>query len=413
MSRESLYKRVAAETMRRLDVLGGMSDESGRLTRWFLSPAMQRVNATVTEWMRGAGMDVTEDAWGNLVGRRAGNGTRTLLLGSHLDTVRGAGKYDGPLGVMLGLGVVEVLNECGVVLPFHLDVVGFSDEEGLRFQATYLGSRALVGRISEADGDLCDADGVRLRDLIPQEFCMPRPRYSKGELVAFLEAHIEQGPVLESLDEPLGVVEAIAGQTRARLFFEGRADHAGTCPMNLRKDALAAASAFVLAVEAKGRETEGLVATVGQLRVEPGASNVVPAFVELTLDVRHARDAVRKEALGTLLNEAEEIATARGVSVRWEMVQENDATPCDAALVSLCTEVVRRRHPNAPLLTSGAGHDSVILACETPAAMLFVRCRGGISHHPEESVREDDVAEALQAMVEIVERIGGRDEGGR
>lgn len=390
----------AALIMGRLEALAALSDEPGRLTRWFASPAMASANRLVGSWMHEAGLDLEIDGWGNLIGS-TGEARQVVLLGSHLDTVRNAGKYDGPLGVLLGITAVKLLGEFDLLreLPWRLEVAGFSDEEGLRFQATYLGSRALLGRITEADLALRDADGIPLGSLVTPPDALPEARYAAGELAAYLEVHIEQGPVLEAGDHAIGIVTGIAGQTRARAAFLGRADHAGTCPMNLRRDALPAAAELVLAAEALARETPGLVATVGQVYLEPGASNVVPSEARLSLDIRHLDDANRSVAVRRLEARFREIAAQRGLACEWQLVQEGAAVRCDSVLADLLARSAEHCGIEAPRLPSGAGHDAAVMAQVAPAAMLFVRSPGGISHHPDEAVLEPDVAAALEVLV--------------
>jgi allantoate deiminase len=401
----------AALIMKRLEELGAVSDEPDQLTRYFRSHAMARANEMVEEWMKEAGMTVHHDGWGNMIGRLpiGLDHPKVVLLGSHLDTVRNAGKYDGPLGVLLGVAAVRLVREAGQPVPFHLDVAAFSDEEGLRFQLTYLGSRALSGQIEPADLDVTDADGVRLGDLIEPPNTLPDSAYEPGELRAYLEAHIEQGPVLEAAGHPIGIVTGIAGQTRARVKFIGRADHAGTCPMNLRKDALPAAAEMILATEQLARGTTGLVATVGQVNVLPGASNVVPGSVELTLDVRHLQDARRLRALSLLEAGAAEIAEHRGVSYEWTLVQSNSAVPCDPTLREVLYDASRELGIPAMQLPSGAGHDAAMIAHIAPVAMLFVRSPGGISHHPDEAVLEWDVADALHTLVTAIYKLAAEE----
>ncbi len=377
--------------MRRCDELGRVSDEPGRLTRTFHSPAMIRANALVGSWMRAAGLEVREDAAFNLIGRwpcadrpRA----RTLLLGSHLDTVRDAGKYDGPLGVLAALATVTALREGGVRLPFAVEVIGFSDEEGVRYQSTYLGSRALAGTLTKRDLAAIDEKGIE------------RARRQRRELLAYAEVHIEQGPVLEAHRLALGVVSGIAGQTRVRVEFTGRAGHAGTTPMNLRRDALCAAAELILAAE-----RVGVTATVGQIDARPGASNVIPGLVTLSLDVRHLENARRRAAVDTLRQQAERIAAKRKARLRWTTMQDAESMACDPRLTSLLHDAVRLHAPDAPLLPSGAGHDAAALSAVCPTAMMFVRCKGGVSHHPAESVRTADVAKALAALRDFVLRL--------
>jgi allantoate deiminase len=400
--------------MQRCDVLGACSEEPGKLTRPFASDAMRRAHEHVIGWMRESGMTARKDNVGNLRGRyesRSGGGA-TLILGSHLDSVRDAGRYDGPLGVLVAIAAVQALHERGERHPFAIEVVGFADEEGLRFGTTYLGSSALAGTFEAADLDRADARGVTMREAI-RDFGgdpdrLAEDRWNGGSLLGYCEVHIEQGPVLEARGLPVGVVSAIAGQSRRRVTFTGVAAQAGTTPMDRRKDALAAAAEFVLAVEAEARSTDGLVATVGQLEVSGGAANVVPAEAVLSLDVRHAQDAVRLEHLERLLQSARDIATRRGVSVESEPIAENQSVPCSPRLTTVlaraCLEV---RHP-AIGIPSGAGHDAVVMAGLTEVAMLFVRCRGGISHHPAESVTEADVAVAIDVQGRFLELLAAR-----
>jgi len=359
----------ARSVLQRCDELARCSEEAGRLTRRFGTPALAQARDLVAGWMREAGLHPRVDAVGNLLGAR-GDGPR-LLLGSHLDTVIDAGRYDGPLGVLCAIAVAERLRDR------PLEVAGFADEEGVRFGTAYLGSALLAGRFDPAWLDRTDADGVPLRSLVGDIAVPPR-----ADLIGYAEVHIEQGPVLEALDRPVGVVTAIAGQTRARVTFTGRAAHAGTTPMDLRSDALVAAAAWVLEVHALARATPGLVATVGELRVEPGAGNVVPGRVVASLDVRHAEDAVREHAVEQLL-----------AAVEGEVLQANGAVACDDSGFPA----------DLPRLASGAGHDAVMLSAVCPVSMLFVRSPGGISHHPDEAVREADVAVALDTLTAFVE----------
>jgi allantoate deiminase len=374
----------AQRVLERADELAACTEDPGRITRPLGSPALAAAMERVEAWMREAGLATRRDALGNLAGR-IGDGPGTLLLGSHLDSVADAGRYDGVLGVLVAL-------ECVQELPLALEVVAFADEEGLRFNGGYLGSRAYAGRLDAHDLELRDADGVSLRDAVGD----PGPPLVPDDLRAYFEVHIEQGPVLEEAGVPLGVVTAIAGQSRFELAFEGRAGHAGTTPMDLRHDALAAAAEFVLAAEAIARDEPGLVATVGRIGVPDGAVNVIPGRVQATLDVRHADDGVRERAIAALRMVGEALRRRRGVRVRWTPIAEHGATPL--TLAPALAQVL----PDAPLLPSGAGHDAVTLAGLTDAAMLFVRCAGGVSHHPDEAVTEADVAAAIAAAREFV-----------
>lgn len=369
----------AARVLERCARLGEISEESGRLTRRFGTDAMREANALVAAWMREAGLTVREDEVGNLIGR-LGEG-RPFVLGSHLDTVRDAGRYDGPLGVIVAIEVLERLRE---PLPFAIEVVGFADEEGVRFGTAYFGSAAMAGRFDPSWLARVDDDGVALAELVAQ-------RPAAGELpMGYAEVHIEQGPELERLGEPLGVVTAIAGQSHAEVTFLGAPGHAGTVPMGSRRDALAGAAEWVLAVEAAGP-----VATVGELRVHPGARNVIPGSAALTLDLRDPSDDVRRAAVAQLRVSAEQIAARRGLDLRWEDRADVPAVRMDERLTGLLGN-------DLPHLVSGAGHDAGMMASIAPAAMLFVRCRGGISHSPDESVEEADVAAAIEALERFV-----------
>lgn len=384
----------------RCHYLARCSEEPGAITRPFASEAMRCAHEVVSEWMRKAGMTVRRDNIGNLRGRYEG-GETTLLLGSHLDSVRDAGKYDGPLGVIVAIAAVQRLHDAGKRLPFAIEVLAFADEEGLRFGSTYLGSRAVAGSFDPADLDRTDSAGITMAEAIRAFGGDPErlldDRWQGGKLLGYCEVHIEQGPVLEALGLPVGVVSAIAGQSRFRVIFNGAAGHAGTVPMDIRRDALTAASEFVLAVEAEARAQEGLVATVGQLDVQPGAANVIPGRVELSLDVRHAEtgDKTRVAAGIAMLDRASAIATCRKVSVEFQPVAQNATVACSARLTSLLAQAVGG---NAVELTSGAGHDAVVMSSLTDVGMLFVRCKGGVSHSPAESVTTEDVAVAIDVL---------------
>jgi allantoate deiminase len=358
-------------------------------------------------------MAVRADNVGNLLGRYEGSdGSSTLVLGSHLDSVRNAGKYDGPLGVMLAIAAVQRLHDSGSRLPFAIEVVGFAAEEGLRYGIPYLGSRALAGVFDVADLKRTDAQGVAMADAIRAFGGDPgrlaEDRWRGGDLLGYVEVHIEQGPVLETLDLPVGVVSAINGQSRYRLTFTGAAAHAGTMPMDRRKDALAAAAEFVLAVEAEASETDGLVATVGQLVVSPGVTNVVPGEAVLSLDVRHAEDRVRLELSDVLLQRARDVAERRGLSLQSETIAGTPSVPCSPRLAELLAQAVEGSGHQAVRLGSGAGHDAAVMAGITDMAMLFVRCKGGISHNPAESVTEQDVAVALDVLGKFMELLSAR-----
>jgi len=407
----------ASTVMEWCDILGSYSEEPDRLTRPFASRAMRQTNETVAQWMRDAGMTVQQDAVGNLLGRYEAHSAdaKTLLFGSHLDSVRDAGKYDGPLGVMIALACVERLHQRKARLPFAIEVLGFADEEGLRYHSAYLGSRAMTGTFDLEALQLTDAEGITMAEAIrafggnPDSQALRTPRWRPDELLGYCEVHIEQGPVLEARNLPVGVVSAIAGQSRITVGFTGEAGHAGTVPMALRHDALCAAAEFVLAVEALGRSTQGLVATVGQVSVQPGASNVIPGQVTLSLDVRHQDATVREQACRQLEVRAREISQARGVSCNWQLLQEHHAMPCAPQLTQLLAQAVEELGYPLLSLPSGAGHDAAVIAELTDIAMLFVRCRGGISHNPAESVTQEDVAIAIHVVERFLQLLSGKE----
>jgi allantoate deiminase len=388
------------------DALAACTEFPGRITRTFLRPPFHQAHALLTDWMRAAGLTVRVDAAGNLIGHRPTRreNARVFLVGSHVDTVPDAGRYDGPLGVLLGIAAAQALD--GRDFPVALDVIAFSEEEGVRFRTPYLGSRAVAGRFDLDLLHLIDADGVTLaqalRDFGLDSDAIPAAAYPPGRVAGYLEAHIEQGPVLESLNQSLAVVEAIVGQSRRWLCFTGKAGHAGTQPMEYRRDALAAAAEFIMHVERTARTTAGLRATVGSLEVGPGAVNVVPGTARLSLDVRHADDAVRERVTAGLLDQARAIAVGRDMTFTVRSATDQPAVPMDPALTERLAAAVESAGPAPYRMPSGAGHDAVVMAGLSPTAMLFLRSPGGISHHPDEAVRREDVRAALDAMARFL-----------
>lgn len=397
----------AAAVLRRCDELAALSEEEGRLTRRFATPALRRAGETVGEWMQAAGLQIRRDAIGNLIGRLGGGDGRTLLIGSHLDTVRDAGRYDGTLGVLVAIAALERLRDRGRSLPYAVEVLAFADEEGVRYGTGYLGSSVVAGCFDPGLLERRDADGVTLAAAVhgfggePDD--LAGARRDPADLIGYYEVHIEQGPVLEAGGVPLGVVTGIAGQSRARVTFTGEAGHAGTVPMALRRDALCAAAEFVTAVEALATEQDDVVATVGELEVQEGASNVIPGRVALSLDVRHAEDPTRETASAWLRERAGAIADRRGCVLEWETLQEIPEVSCSPELVELVAEAVASAGHPVLRLASGAGHDAVMLSKIAPVAMLFVRCAGGISHNPAEAVTVQDVAAAVDVTSSLLE----------
>jgi allantoate deiminase len=376
------------------------SEDPEVTTRTFLSAPMRAVHADLSAWMARIGMDVSVDAAGNLRGVYAGSlpDAPRLFVGSHLDTVPNAGAFDGILGVTIGIMLVEMLE--GQRLPFSIEVVGFSEEEGVRFGAPFIGSRALAGRCDETLLARRDAAGRSVSDAIREYGLDPeRIRHARvaTRAVGYVEFHIEQGPVLERLGLPLGVVNAIVGQSRVEVTFTGAASHAGTTPMDARRDALAGAAEWIGRVEAVAMNTAGLVATVGRIEAQPGAGNVIAGLCRVSLDVRHAEDGVRIAARDALHRIAQEIALRRGLSVGSESRLDQAAVAMSEPLAAALVRAVERTGTSPVRLSSGAGHDAMIMAQCMPAAMVLLRSPGGVSHHPDETVMASDVELALAA----------------
>jgi len=373
--------------------------------------------------MREAGMTVRLDPAANLIGRYDGaRDGPALLIGSHIDSVRDGGRYDGPLGLMLGIEAVAALHQAGKRLAYPIEVVAFGDEEGSRFPVAMLTSRAVAGTLDADLAAIADPAGQSLADALRTYFSetaiagvtMPgggldqfaAARRAPGSTLAYLETHIEQGPVLEAEGLALGVVTAIAAQRRYALTVRGQAGHAGTMPMSLRRDALAGAARMVLAAEAVAQDAaDGLVATVGKLEVRPGAANVVPGEVRFTLDVRAGNDATRDTAAAAILNAFDAIAREHGLTLASSLLQNLPASPCAPYLIALLDAALAAEDFAPRRLVSGAGHDAMIMAAHCPTAMLFIRCRGGISHNPAEHVEAADADAALRVMLAFMDRL--------
>ena len=411
---ESELAQAAASMMARCDQLAGISCDLPRLSRFYLTPEHRQANDLVGTWMKTAGLVVWEDPAGNLWGRypaatgTAGKPIKRLVLGSHLDTVPNGGRYDGMLGVLAALAGVEQLAKAGIDLPFHVDIVGFGDEEGSRFGTTRLGSRAVAGSWQDDWWALTDAEGTTLREAFEQFGLKPEriaeAALSPEQLIGYLELHIEQGPVLEDRGLPLGVVTSIAGARRFSIELEGFAGHAGTVPMALRRDALAGAAELVLAVESVAKE-EDVVATVGQLKALPGGVNVIPGAVQLSLDIRSAQDGQRDRALKRIRERLADIEQRRGLSSHWQETHKAGAVACSDWWQQLQSRVLAELDMEPLRLMSGAGHDAMAMAEVTDCAMYFMRCRGGVSHHPDESIEQADLKPTLAAMAQTILRL--------
>jgi allantoate deiminase len=416
---------LAREVIARCQTLARFSEDADSIRRTFLSPPMRDCHREIARWVAPLGATSRLDAVGNLhivyptAQVNDASQPPRLLIGSHLDTVPNAGAYDGILGVVLPIALLSALQGCK--LPFALEVVGFSEEEGVRFGTPFIGSRALVGTLDEELLSRQDAQGISIRKAIENFGLNPAEIASAAihdDVLGYLEFHIEQGPVLEEAGRPLGVVEAIAGQSRIEFTFVGRTNHAGTTPMNLRHDALAGAAEWITAAERHAQnaaqstspDARGLVATVGAIQAKPGAANVIAGETRLSLDVRHQSDKARKTAVDYFVRQAEDIATRRGLSVRWNVLMDQPAVPMNAFLVSQLDEAVRKAGCEPYHMVSGAGHDAMILAEKFPSAMIFLRTPGGISHDPAESVEVRDVAKAIECGLRLVEQLASSSE---
>lgn len=385
-----------------------MSEEPGRITRRFLSPPVRDVHAHLRSRMESLGMTTHVDAIGNLRGswRSSSDSEKRLMLGSHIDTIPDAGAFDGVLGVVLALEWALLAKE--LALPITIEVIAFSEEEGVRFGVPFLGSRAVAGRFHRALLSLRDLDSVTLdsaiRDFGLDPDAIPSAA-SDDNAIAFVEIHIEQGPVLEAEELSVAAVTSIVGQTRMQIEFTGQANHAGTTPMRLRRDAFAAAAEWIVSVEKIAKCTADLVATVGKVNVKPNAGNVIPGSVELSLDVRHTRDSNRRTAVQELLDAARSIADRRGVSVEWVTKMDEPAVPMDERLTSYLTDAMEAARLPVKTMPSGAGHDAMVMAARMPTAMLFLRSPGGISHNPAETARAEDVEASLHVGRQFLKRL--------
>ena len=397
----------ALKVLNRCDALARFTEDPPRIQRTFLSAPMRACYNEVKAWMQTAGMNTRLDAGGNLRGLYPADTADApkLLLGSHLDTVPNAGRYDGILGVVLALSLIELLNK--QPLPFTIELLAFSEEEGIRFGTPFIGSRAFVGTLDEATLYRRDTNNISIREAVSQ-FGLDPSKIPDAAInpsdnaFAYLEFHIEQGPVLEYLNLPLAIVDAIVGQSRFDLHFTGAANHAGTTPMNLRRDALVAAAEFAVAVEKHAIATPDLVATVGILEPKPGAVNVIAGECRATLDLRHRDNARREKSAQTLHRLANEIALSRSVTLSIKTTLEQSAVPMDAYLISQLESAFAKSNLTPHRMPSGAGHDAQILAPQIPSAMVFLRSPGGISHNPAESVLVADVEKALECGLTLL-----------
>jgi allantoate deiminase len=399
--------------MARCQRLASFSEDPASICRTFLSPPMRDCHHEIARWMESLGAEVRVDAAGNFRGfyPAALPKAPRVLIGSHLDTVPNAGAYDGILGVVLAVALLEELH--GRKLAFGIEVVGFSEEEGVRFGTPFIGSRALVGRLDQGLLNARDANGTSVHKAI-EEFGLNPEEIPGAELnhdaLSYLEFHIEQGPVLEKLALPLAAVEAISGQSRLEFTFLGRGNHAGATPMHLRCDAVAGAAEWISTVERIAKGIPGLVATVGKIEARPGAANVIAAEARLTLDVRHSSDEIRTRAVEDLIREGQAIAAKRGLSMRESTLLNQRAVAMDPFLIAEIEHAILKTGCRPHRMVSGAGHDAMILAEKVPSAMIFLRTPGGISHDPTESVAAEDVEKAIQCGLHLLDQLAASPE---
>ncbi|MCP1573691.1 allantoate deiminase/N-carbamoyl-L-amino-acid hydrolase [Herbaspirillum rubrisubalbicans] len=405
------HPALGATVMQWAEDIGALSEDEGALTCTYLTDTHRRTAAQIAQWMREAGMHVHIDAVGNVVGRYLSSDpqAKTLLTGSHYDTVRNGGKYDGREGILLPIAVIKHLHERGESLPFHVEVIGFSEEEGVRFKSTFLGSNAITGHFDLNLLDLQDKDGIRLREVITQAghdvAAIPQIARDPADILGYVEVHIEQGPVLLNRDLPVGIVTSIAGSSRYLVDLKGVASHAGTTPMDMRKDAAAAAAEIILYVEQRCAQDQhaALVGTVGQLQVPRGSTNVIPGACQLSLDIRAARDDVRQAAVQDILERIAAICERRSIDVKLEETLSAPAAPCAPWLMAQLAAATERAGIPPFELASGAGHDAMAISRLTDVCMLFTRCgNGGISHNPLETMTADDAEVSGQILLDFL-----------
>jgi allantoate deiminase len=406
------------EIVARINQLGAISETPEHLARIFLSKEHRAAADLILKWMRDAGMRAHLDAIGNVCGRYEGErpGLPCLMLGSHYDTVCDAGKWDGPLGLITAISCVADLNKRRRRLPFAIEVTGFADEEGVRFASTLLGSRAVAATFDESVLNARDSSGLSMREALLQFGLDPEhigaAARARSELLAYVELHIEQGPVLETEHLPVGVVTAISGATRLAVVLTGMAGHAGTVPMALRRDALAGAAECIVAIEEFCRTDKGLVGTVGTINAMPGATNVIPGRVSFTIDMRAASDAHRKMAVADIVRQVEKIAKRRDLALQIDVTHENRTVPCAPWLKSQVADAIAAEGYRVFELPSGAGHDGMAMIDIADVAMVFVRCRGGISHHPDEHVDVADADAGARVLLTLIENFRPREVAG-
>ena len=400
----------AERIMAHINELASFSEDAQGITRLFGTPAFLQGSHTVLAWMKAAGLDSRIDHIGNVRGRLASANVhaKTLVIASHIDTVRNAGKFDGPLGVLMGLDILTHIIQLRIALPFHIELIAFSDEEGVRYHTTYLGSKVVTGSFEPDLLQKKDDAGITLQEAIIQMNGDPNrlktDAIAPEEWLGYFEIHIEQGPVLYERGIPVAIVTAIAGQKRAEISFTGIAGHAGTVPMQMRHDALCCAAAFILETE-KLALNRSIVATIGKLQISHAASNTIPGLVTCSLDLRSADETMGAAAYEELYNTCITICNKRNIKLNWNLVQQTAPVVCNAALNALLAQSVKECGYPLVEMPCGAGHDAVAVSSVSPVAMLFVRCFKGISHNPGEDVELKDIAAAIKVSDNFIQQL--------
>jgi hydantoinase/carbamoylase family amidase len=408
----SNHLQRANKVLDRINELASISDDKNCIARTYGTPAFIEGRNRLQQWMEEAGLQTSIDTIGNLRARVLSKNAsaKTFVIASHIDTVINAGRFDGPLGVLIGLDLLDSIVRSKTELPFHVELIAFCDEEGCRFHTTYLGSKAVAGSFDEVALKKKDDAGVSLEELIRQQGGnvnkLSKDAIAREDWLGYFEIHIEQGPVLYEKNIPVGIVTAIAGQRRAEIIFKGEAGHAGTVPMNMRKDALACAALFVLTAEAYSKDiSTNLVATVGKLNIVNAASNVVPGEVNCSLDIRHADEAVLSSSYDEIKQLTESICRKRNIEMTWNLVQQGKPVTCDINTNKLLAQSIAESGYEVVEMVSGAGHDAVPVSEVSPVSMLFVRCYKGISHNPAENVELTDIAAAIKVSDNFIRRL--------
>jgi allantoate deiminase len=408
----SNHLQRANRVLDRINELASISDDRNCISRIYGTPAFIEARNRLRQWMEEAGLQTTIDTIGNLRGRVLSKNAhaKTFVIASHIDTVINAGRFDGPLGVLMGLDIIDSIIQSKTELPFHIELIAFCDEEGCRFHTAYLGSKVVAGSFDEVTLKKEDDAGISLEELIRQQGGnvnkLSKDAIAREDWLGYFEIHIEQGPVLYEKNIPVGIVTAIAGQRRAEIVFKGEAGHAGTVPMHMRKDALACAALFVLTAEAYSKDiSANLVATVGKLNIANAASNVVPGEVICSLDIRHADEAVLSSSYDEIKHLTESICRKRDIDVTWKLVQQGKPADCDVNMNKLLAQSIAESGYEVVEMISGAGHDAVPVSEISPVSMLFVRCYKGISHNPAENVELTDIAAAIKVSDNFIRRL--------